>query len=191
QQRAMTAGDSTAYTKGILQKQIIQVLQMSDKVRWDLLIDYFREVLPDHDPAGEPVELSADLTWHNQSAECRYDGHWLKQHPEHIPETTVYQHLENFTLHNDAISDLISFAYMQLINDVLANRAQNEHIAPAINKLKSKQSDIRKIFDPSQQGKLFDSNVVVIALGDVNLEMKKTLPLLLAKKIYDDHKSLG
>jgi hypothetical protein len=80
---------------------------------------------------------------------------------------------------------------MQLINDVLSNRAQNEHIAPAINKLKSKQSDIRKIFDPSNQGTLFESNVVVIALGDVNLEMKKTLPLLLAKKIYDHHKSLG
>ena len=59
------------------------------------------------------------------------------------------------------------------------------------NKLKSKQADIRKIFDPANQAKLFKSNVVVVALGDVNLEMKKTVPLLLAKKIYDDHKSLG
>jgi uncharacterized protein len=57
--------------------------------------------------------------------------------------------------------------------------------------LKSKQADIRKLFDPDSQGSLFVKNIVVIALGDVNLEMKKTVPLLLAKKIYEDHKSLG
>jgi DNA helicase HerA-like ATPase len=50
---------------------------------------------------------------------------------------------------------------------------------------------IRKVFDPDPAGELFTSNVVVIALGDCNLEMKKTIPLLVAKKIYDDHKQLG
>jgi uncharacterized protein len=77
------------------------------------------------------------------------------------------------------------------VNDVLSNRAQNEHIAPAINKLKSKQPDIRKVFDAGTDAGLFESNVVVIALGDVNLEMRKTIPLLLAKSIYDQHKRLG
>jgi DNA helicase HerA-like ATPase len=103
----------------------------------------------------------------------------------------VYQHVENFELENDAISDLITFTYIQLVSDILANRAQNEHIAPAINKLKSKQADIRKVFESGAQGDLFESNVVVIALGDVNLEMRKSIPLLLAKKIYEDHKRLG
>jgi hypothetical protein len=115
---------------------------MSDKIRFDLLIDYFREILPDVNAAGEPVELAADLDWHNSSAECRFNGHWLAQLPEHIPDTTIYQHIESFALENDAVSDLIEFSYIQLVSDVLANRAQNEHIAPAINKLKSKQSDI-------------------------------------------------
>ena len=31
----------------------------------------------------------------------------------------------------------------------------------------------------------------MIGLGDVNIEMKKTLPLLIAKKVYDEHKRLG
>jgi DNA helicase HerA-like ATPase len=78
-----------------------------------------------------------------------------------------------------------------LIYDILSNRAQNEHIAPAINKLRSKQADIRKFFETTQNGILFTQNVIVVALGDVNLEMKKTIPLLLAKKIYEDHKRLG
>lgn len=191
QTRAMDAADATAYTKGILRRQVTQVLQMSDKIRFDLLLDYFREVLPDTDWIGDPVELAGDLDWHNSSAECRWNGHWLAQHPEHITNTTIFQHIENFSLENEAVSDLIKFSYIQLIGDVLSNRAQNEHIAPAINKLKSKQVDIRKVFDGGLTGNLFSSNVVVVALGDVNLEMRKTIPLLLAKMIYENHKRVG
>jgi hypothetical protein len=192
QQKVLASDDPLDYAKNILRSQITQILQMSDKLRFDLLIDYLRQVLPESNENGESVELMVDLDWHNNAAECRLNQlHYLKQTPDQIPNTFVYHHADNFEFSDDAISDLISFAYIQLIYDVLSNRAQNEHIAPAINKLKSKQADIRKIFDPSDHANLFDSNVVVIALGDVNLEMKKTLPLLLAKKIYDDHKRLG
>ena len=57
--------------------------------------------------------------------------------------------------------------------------------------MKSKQNDIRKIFDPGDAGDLFERNVVVLALGDVNLEMRKTVPLLLAKLVYENHKRVG
>jgi hypothetical protein len=192
QQKVLGSDDPLDYARNIMRRQITQILQMSDKLRFDLLIDYLRQVLPETDENGELLELMVDLDWHNNVAECRLNHvHYLKQTPDQIPNTFVYQHVDSFEFADDAISDLITFAYIQLIYDILSNRAQNEHIAPAINKLKSKQSDIRKIFDPSDQANLFKSNVVVIALGDVNLEMKKTLPLLLAKKIYDDHKSLG
>lgn len=192
QQRVLSSDDPVDYARNILKNQITQILQMSDKIRFDLLFDYLRQVLPDENEDGDPIELMIDLDWHNNAAECRLNQvHYLKQDPSQIPNTFVYGHVNNFGLTNDAISDLLSFAYIQLIYDVLSNRAQNEHIAPAINKLKSKQADIRKIFDPDNQGSLFVKNVVVIALGDVNLEMKKTVPLLLAKKIYEDHKRLG
>jgi hypothetical protein len=192
QQKVLDSDDPLEYVKNILRAQITQILQMSDKVRFDLLIDYLRQILPETDEQGDPAELMIDLDWHNNASECRLNQtHYLKTSPGQIPNTFVYQHADNFEFSNDAISDLISFAYIQLIYDVLSNRAQNEHIAPAINKLKSKQSDIRKIFDPANQAALFTSNVVVVALGDVNLEMRKTIPLLLAKKIYDEHKREG
>lgn len=193
QARVRAADDPLAYIRNILRQQVSQMLQMSDKVRVDLLMDYMRQVLPDVDMNGAPVELAADLDWHNTVCEYRIkaSGVFLKQNPDRIADTTVYQHVDNFVLTEDAITDLIVFAYVQLIYDVLSNRAQNEHIAPAINKLKSKQSDIRKVFDTSPDGDIFQSNVVVISLGDVNLEMKKTIPLLIAKKVYEDHKRIG
>lgn len=191
QNRVLAGENPTDHLRNILRQQTTQILQMSDKVRVDLLFDYLRMVLPEADPAGNPVELAGDLEWHNQSSEYRFQGVFLKSNPDQIPQTKVHIHIENFALADDIVTDLITFAYVQLIYDVLNNRAQNEHIAPAINKLRSKQADIRKVFSSDPEAELFTSNVVVIALGDVNLEMKKTIPLLIAKKVYEDHKRLG
>jgi len=191
QRRIFNVDDPTTFMRNTLRSQITQILQMSDKVRVDVLIDYLRQILPEVNGDGEPVELAADLEWHNQSNEFRRNGTFLRSNPDQIQNTIAYGHAGNFAFSNDTVTDLITFAYVQLIYDVLSNRAQNEHIAPAINKLKSKQSDIRKVFNPDPAAELFTSNVIVIALGDVNLEMKKTIPLLVAKKVYDDHKRLG
>jgi len=191
QAKVLGSDNATDYARNILRSQITQILQMSDKLRADLLLDYLRQVLPSEDENGESIELQADLTWHNKSAEFQHNNVFLKGNVDQIAKTVAYQHVSNFELGDDAISNLIHFAYIQLIYDVLSNRALNEHIAPAINKLRSKQVDIRKLFSPDEQGNLFQRNVVIIALGNVNLEMRKTIPLLLAKKIYEDHKRLG
>ena len=70
------------------------------------------------------------------------------------------------------------------------DKAQNDHIAPAVNKLKSKQRDIEKILDTNTEDTLFppETNLVVINLKSANIEIKKTLPLIIAKKLYDEHK---
>lgn len=191
-QRIMAGEDPLNHFKNTLRKQITQILQMSDKIRADLLLDYLREILPESDANGEPVEIASDLDWYNTMAEFKWNNsYFLKSHPEQIPNTFVYGHVEQVKFANDPITDLIIFAYTQLIYDVLSNRAQNEHIAPVINKLKSKQSDIRKIFDPATHDDLFTSNVVVVSMNDVNLEMRKTIPLLICKKVYQDHKLSG
>lgn len=80
--------------------------------------------------------------------------------------------------------------YLQLISDVLSNRAQNEHIAPAINKLKSKRVDIEKVLNTTGAVDFWQENFVVINLNNVNLEMKKTLPLLVSRREYQRQKEL-
>ncbi|GGD35260.1 ATP-binding protein [Sinisalibacter lacisalsi] len=186
--RVLSGDDALEHTRNIIRNQVRQILQMSDKVRADLLLDYLRQILPNVDLEGMPIELAIDLDWNNKFAEFTWNGNYLKSDPEQIPNTFVYNHVANFVLSGDIISDFIVFTYVQMIYDVLSNRAQNEHIAPAINKLKSKQKDIRKVFDSSPESKFFDSNVVVVNLHDVNLEMKKTIPLLLSRMVYQDHK---
>lgn len=191
QKKVSESNQPLDYVQNILRSQIKQILQMSDKIRADLLLDYFRQILPDEDGVGNTIELAADLGWHNNSAEFMLGNVFLKQNPDRIDDTVVYGHVNQFEFANDIIADFVTFGYIQLIYDVLSNRAQNDHIAPAINKLKSKQADIRKIFDPAIAGNLFTNNIVVINLHDVNLEMKKTIPLLICRKVYQEHKKEG
>jgi uncharacterized protein len=179
---------SRGHMQNMLRMQITQILQMADKERAFLLIDYLRQILPDRAEQGVDVPLEADLVWHNVTAQFIGAGSYLTSNPSAIPNTEIYQRVEGYDFAHDIISDFISICYMQLIWDVLNNRAQNEHIAPAINKLKSKQNDIRKIFDPQRTGDVFTSNVVVMNLHDVNTEMKKTIPLLISKRVYQEQK---
>jgi len=185
----MSGNDPIEHLRNIVRQQITQILGMSDKVRADLLFDYLRQVLPEQDQNGGPVELASDLEWHNTTAQYKRGQEWLRNNLPAIQNTVVYGHVENLEFEDDIIADIVTFAYVQLIYDVLANRAQNEHIAPVINKLRSKQNDIRKVFNPAIQGDVFASNVVVVNLNDVSLEMKKTIPLLLCRRIYQEHKT--
>ena len=189
------SGDPNEHFQNILRQRVTSILQMSDKVRVDLLLDYLRALLPEVDAAGNEVELAADLDWNNTLAEFKLrTGHnrYLKSNPDLIPETILYGHVSTFTLSNNVLTRLISFMYLQLISDVLSNRAQNEHIAPAINKLRSKQPDIEKLFDTTAGGDIWgEDNFVVLNLLGVNTEMKKTIPLLVAKREYDAKKHQG
>ena len=180
--------DSRGHLQHMLRMQIMQILQMADKERAFLLIDYLRQILPEREDQGMDVPLEIDLDWHNVTAQFIGGGEYLTGNPNAIANTEIYQRVEAYDFAHDIIIDFITICYVQLIWDVLGNRAQNEHIAPAINKLKSKQSDIRKVFDPQNTGDIFSSNIVVMNLHDVNIEMKKTLPLLLSKRVYQEQK---
>lgn len=188
-ERVMAGEDPLGHLHNIVRQQVQQVVQMSEKQRVDLLLDYFRQILPETDANGNNVEIASDLEWHNTTAQLKSGNTYLRGNLDAITNTVVYGQIGLMSLSDDVIADFLLFAYVQLIYDVLANRAQNEHIAPVINKLRSKQRDVRKVFDPMVQGDLFASNVVIINLNDVNLEMKKTIPLLISRRIYQEHKA--
>lgn len=182
--------DPTAYFKGILRNQVEQALRLSDKARAFLLLDYFGTILPKTKANGADADVHEGLEWHNQNAGFYVPGshNYFQQRPELIPNTTIHQLCGSFAFDDDLLSRIIVFMYVQLIADVLTNRAQNEHIAPVINRLVGRRGDITKIFDTAAGAEFWRKNFVVVSLDKVNLDMRKTIPLLLAKKLYQDHK---
>lgn len=191
--RAAEDGRPAEFFRNILRQRARAVLQMTEKMRAQQLMDSFRQLLPPLFVDGEPAEIDDDIEWHNSTEQYR-----RKEGPEYlqgsldaIGRTFLYRHVDEAQFGDDLLADIISALYVQIITDVLNNRAQNEHIAPMINRLIRKRADIEKLFDVSGRRRFWTSNFVVVDLSDVNLDMRKTVPLLLSKKLYAEHKGTG
>ncbi|WP_312365408.1 ATP-binding protein [Sphingobacterium sp.] len=62
-----------------------------------------------------------------------------------------------------------------------------EHIGPLYNRLESKYNEINRVFVVTNEDKIISNlkPVVVINLNDVNVEMKKIVPLVICKYYYE------
>ena len=122
---------------------------------------------------------------------------YFESNPEEISKTNLFKQEDNYKIPNYFISKVIHFRYLKLIYDVFANRAENKHIAPAINKLKSYRKDIDKVIKIStnqpnstdQPETFWNKNFFcVINLNNTNTQIKKMIPLLVSYKLYREHK---
>ncbi len=87
----------------------------------------------------------------------------------------------------DQFDELILRCYLQLCSDVVFGYAQYEHIQPVLARAKSSISALRnvlEIVDVPQPPHLLH----VISLKKCKNEIKKILPLLVAKNFYTNHK---
>jgi hypothetical protein len=162
---------------------------MSDKDKAFSLIDYLETIAKDTDEIESVFE---SIEWNNVNKHFMPKGGQSRQLTDgEIEDLPLYKAIDNYEFPQDIVSKIIHFLYLQLIFDVHNDKAKNDHVSPAINKLKSKIHGLKKVINtnPENNKTIFSENsIVVINLNDVNLDIKKTIPLLLAKKAYDDHK---
>lgn len=174
--------------KNSLKLILKDIFLLTTKERAFTLLEYIKLLL------DYPNEVTNDYGWSNTLHYFfpKTPGHGNGQINEtQILELGLFKKIDLYTFPEDLISKLIHFLYLQIIYDIYNDKAQNDHIAPAINKLISRQKDIEKILDTRSGADLFEENenLVVINLKATNTETKKTLPLLLTKKLYEEHKS--
>lgn len=185
--------------KNALQAVIRRILIMSDNVKGDLLINYVEAILPKNrdNLTGADIGLKVDFSFH-ASSKCYYssDGRgnyiYFNSSPIQIERLTIYKQVSKYKFENNILKNFIDIMYLRLIYDVLDNRAVNEHIAPAIQKLKTSEKDIDKVMKFTDNADMWNNhNVVVIDLSDVNIDTKKRIPLLISNKLYNEHKNQG
>lgn len=181
------------YTKGILKNKLKSILSLSNHILADTLLGYLESIL------SHQEDLRKDLSWHGKQECFILEVNGSKKYcnnsvdDDDIEGLAFYQAIQSLPEDNDFIAWITKFLYLQLIDDVLSNRAQSDHIAPAINKLKSLSKDFSKVFDVQTNRdvvSLWNKNkpLVVIDLNHINTSMKKLIPLLLSHKYYQEHK---
>lgn len=185
------------YIKATLRKLLIDVVCMTDVIKSRQLLDYFEQILPsEKDATGVEKGLLHDLQWHGSRITYYTvkDGETYYFNSDNgrqaIKKLALYNAIDNFSETGNFIDVIIKYLYIQLILDVLNNRAQNEHISPAINKLKALRKDFDKVFEINEEQNLWNGNfMVVVDLNNANINIKKLVPLLISYKLYTEHKN--
>ncbi|MDE0518721.1 MAG: ATP-binding protein, partial [Bdellovibrionales bacterium] len=71
-------------------------------------------------------------------------------------------------------------------NEIVRGFANQEHLAPLIKRLDKRVGDLEKVIEITDDR--LTSFFTVISLREVNIDMKKILPLLICKQLYDNKK---
>ena len=196
-QRVYSKTNPTAYTQGILKDLLNRMVVMKDSQNGALILDYMKAILENEEDEGDNFN---DIKWHTVS-KCFYSefnggqrGYFEGNKLAVVKKTSFYKAIEKYKEDDDFIDRAIKFLYIQLIKDLIENRAQNEHVAPAINKLKSLSKEFSKVFSiptDKETPSLWEEGkpLAVINMSKVSVSMKKLIPLLLSYKYYQEHKN--
>ncbi|APX06127.1 nucleotidyltransferase [Vibrio campbellii] len=104
-------------------------------------------------------------------------------------------HLKNI-VDNIQINDLDAFqefkilCKLKLINDLMYNFVQFDHIQPLLKRADSSLGGLSKVIKVESSVATDDKALTVISLRNCNQDVKKIIPLLVTKHYYNSHKKL-
>lgn len=188
--KIMNTDDSEDYFKNNLRQIAIRILKLKNKDLAYLCLDRYRQILKiDIDDASFTIP-----EWHNTYSyfKCGGNADYENITEEQYKSQSVYTSTDNYQFPDNIVNKFLDIARMRLLYDLLDNRVQNDHVYPAITKLEHIKDSIHKVFDTSNNTErtVFEgSNIIILDLKFAKGEIKKTLPLIILKKLYDDQKS--
>ncbi|HAT2038538.1 TPA: ATP-binding protein [Legionella pneumophila] len=74
-------------------------------------------------------------------------------------------------------------------NDVVRGYSNKEHISPLISRLKTRIPDLVKVITIEDDDRVKTKNLTIVSMKNLNIHMRKILPLLFCKYLYDEKKS--
>lgn len=179
------------YFKATFKKVFTSTAQKKDVV--NLFIDILEnlEKLTNISKYNNIIENLRKLSWHSTN-QYFYSGSLYFNGGENDKayKNIFEEHIENFNLPKNYGFDteLKLRINLQLINDLQGGYAQFDHIQPLLKRAESFLVSIKKVIEVTDTDRESTSSLRVISLRNCNQEIKKIIPLLLAKQLYETHK---
>lgn len=85
------------------------------------------------------------------------------------------------------LNELIVRVYLQLTNELVFGFVQFDHIQPLLKRVESSMKGLEKVVDISNERLPLDV-LTIVSLRRCNQEIKKIIPLLIAKHFYTQHR---
>lgn len=79
---------------------------------------------------------------------------------------------------------------LQYYDEIIKGFSNREHLAPLVKRMDKRVDDLKKVvsIEGSTNEESKRKNFTIVSLKDVNVHMRKVLPLLLCKQVYDKKK---
>lgn len=136
-------------------------------------------------------ELLKDVTWNgaNNTFHIQLDHQVTYFNADGDGYNVVFQNeVSNISIEIiDYFDELVIRTHLQLIRDLIHGYVQFEHIQPLLKRIEASLSNLKKVLSV-EEGHDDNRLLTVVSLRKCNQEMKKVLPLLIAKHFYHQHK---
>jgi uncharacterized protein len=123
---------------------------------------------------------------------------------QQAPAASIYSDNENYRtqvievkinaltipLHNVSFIDQIRLRILiQYFNEIVRGFSNKEHLAPVIQRMDKRIDDLKKVIKlVGPEEVIAKKSLTIVALKDVNLQLRKILPMLICKYLYDEKK---
>lgn len=102
-------------------------------------------------------------------------------------ESFIKGKVTSLSLNFSAVADvdLVRFKIiLQYYRDIISGYANREHLGPLIKRMSDRVPDVKKLVHVSEDA-FSESPLTVVSLRDVNLSMRKVIPMIVCKQMYD------
>lgn len=178
----------------LIKSRLLLALDKNDKeLGSTIIVDFLSEInkcIIDSNISEVRDILRERLEYHNTTLQYMYITEaGVKLYSEDM-RAGVLKELENINLDNYSFNDLDKLKLQilfQYYDDIIKGHSNREHLSPLIKRMEKRFEDIRKVIEINDNINN-KRNFTIVSLKDVNIHMRKILPLLLCKQLYDQQK---
>lgn len=139
------------------------------------------------------LEKAACIAYHSANAAYYFTGssgtHYSNQ-PDWEMHLRVHLRVPGFKVScpRGDLKGLAAAIVLCYYDEIIKGYSNIEHLAPLIKRLNSRISDLNKVVEASESESLLKKPLTVISLRDVNIEMRKIIPMLVCSNAYEEMK---
>jgi len=135
-------------------------------------------------------DILQSLAWHGVNSNFyRVGGPYFNGGDTDAYDIVFGQEVENLNLPAlDSFQELAIRINLQLVNDLLSGYVQFEHIQPLLKRIEALAINLAQVIEVKTTPNA-NKLLTVISLRQCNQDIKKVIPLLVAKHYYEHHKA--
>lgn len=176
----------------IISKFLLVIDKQDKELGSKILIEFlsaFHDIFPKSNILEVRDLLREGIDFYNNKGEFTYIKNGTRYWNNDVNEL-ITQELNEIRLGQIDLNELDKLKLQiifQYYDDVIRGHANREHLSPLIKRMEKRFEDVRKVItvndNPVKKG-----NFTIVSLKDVNIHMRKILPLLLCKQLYEENK---